>query len=143
MDNSELLNKKKWSELPEDDKAIHVKCFLDNYSRYNKYKVVDSIKTEIKAYFVESIKKIFYVFVAMVVLGIIITLIPNLMVLLFLFFLYIIYKLYIELKNLSAIKQTIKNKKTKGSLFIEYLNENNIIYDTDISPSMILELYKE
>ena len=149
--NTNLIEVKKWSLLSEEEKKFYVGNFLENYQQYTNTKVFTGIKNRfsfsiksiisryVRTYAIAFIFLIVFVFLANFInIGLLIFL-----AILFFGFYSFFSKLYSGLRNIASIKDRKSNKKDKGEMFVDYLYENNVIFDSDVKPAMVLEVYKD
>ncbi len=140
---NETVKEKKWSSLSEEEKTFYVQDFLDSYKLYNKTKIIEGVKDSVKSSVYDFFKYMAFLFVCLILLTIVAKIFGGIVAL----FVFIIGLVSLRAaEGLNSIKSLLvkrEPRKNKGNMFLDYLNTNGIILDTDISPSMILELYRE
>jgi hypothetical protein len=148
IDNNENIlikpkEEKKWSELSEEEKSFHVHNFLDSYKLYNKTKLIEGVKDSVASSVINTAKYILFLLVSLVILTIVADIFGGVTAVIVFIFGLIALRMVDGVNSIKSLVAKKEPKKNKGDMFLDYLSENSIIYDTDISPMMVLELYKE
>lgn len=130
-----LMVERMWSSLTEDEKKILVSTFLVNYKNPSFF---DCINT-----FNKYKKQIVKAGIIFIILFILVFSIFTDFVLAFLIL--IIYLLIFYIRFFSSIFKSVCNlipsKKKKSKEFLIYLNDNNIVFDSNEDVLFILQKY--